>query len=347
MRIYPIIPIFFIAPLLIVALALFVLCMAKKKLRVKKNMRRISMLVLMCVILLRPVFIGGRAQSEINNLNLYFVVDATYSMKAKDIGGKARYVKVAKDIYDIVKALPGSKYSVIIEDNAIYTAVPMSTSAEFVSSVWYEELGGNNRDKSLISPKNPDNSIGTDLNMLLNHTGEMVNRYKKKEPGRKNIIFFMSDGEDFGDGISKQETLRKNLDGGAVFGYGSEAGANMEYASSLYERITYRGNNSSVETETCTEAGYGRCVVTRINEDNLKKIATNLNIKYYHRENGEVPSEIINDIKKLEEFTDTSEISNSYIDIYWVFSMILLGLLLWDFREVLDNVMREREFKHA
>lgn len=347
MRIYPIIPIFFIAPLLIVAVALFVLCMVKKKLRVKKNMRRISMLVLMCIILLRPVFIGGRSQSEINNLNLYFVVDATYSMKAEDIGGKARYVKVAKDIHEIVKAFPGSKYSVIVEDNAIYTAVPMSTSTDFISSVWYEELGDTNRDKSLISPKKPDYSIGTDLNLLLNHTGEMVNRYKKKEPGRKNIIIFMSDGEDFGDGISRQETLRKNLDGGAVFGYGSENGTTIKDEGSYYGRIMYKGTDSSIETEPCNETGFGQCVITKINEDNLKKIASNLDINYYHRENGDVPSEVINGIKKLEEFTDTSEISDSFIDIYWVFSMILLGLLLWDFREVLDNVIREREFKHA
>lgn len=347
MRIHPIIPFYLVIIFMAISIGLLIYCLAKKKLRIKRNIRRISMLLLMCLVLLRPVFVNGRASNETNNLNIFFVVDATYSMVTKDVEGNERYRKLAKDIHDIVKAVPGSKYSVIVEDSAVYTAVPMSSSTDFVSSIWNEN-NLNNSGKGLVEPKPMKYSTGTNLNELLTTASEKITYYKKKNPNRNNFVIFMSDGEDYSDGISKHKVLRDALDGGAVFGYGSVNGAKIPTYSDVIKYVQYQGNDSSVDRVKCSPGDYFElCVNSKIHEENLKKIADNLGIQYYHRENGDVPSEVISAIKAKENFKNENEISNSYVDIYWVFSMIILGLLLWDFREVLDNVMREREYKNA
>ena len=60
-----------------------------------------------------------------------------------------------------------------------------------------------------------------------------------------------------------------------------------------------------------------------------------------------IRSEVLDNINSLISYSSSDESAVAANDIYWIFSIILIGLLLWDFREVLDNVMREREFKHA
>ncbi|MBR0134235.1 VWA domain-containing protein [Candidatus Saccharibacteria bacterium] len=345
MRFYPIVPIYIIAPLATIAIALLVICLAKKKQRNKKNIRRIAMLLLMTIILTRPVFIGAQAQSEYNNLNFFFVVDATTSMSARDVNGGNRYTKVAKDIYDIVKEFPGSRYSVTVEDSLIYTAVPMTTSMDFISSIWNEKSASDSS-FGLVSPKLMSRSNGTNLNELLDYSEKRVVDYAKKYPNRKNIYFFMSDGENsLGNTITGYSSLRLVIDGGAVLGYGSKDGSPMYDVGNAYRSVDKC--ISPIISRSTFELDENGCIVSRLNEKILNNIADILSIDYYHRETGGVPSALINKINALMSYSVADESADSFADTYWLFGMILIALLLWDFRDVLDSVMREREYKHA
>lgn len=350
MRFYPLVPLYVLVPFLAIVIGLLILCVSGKKFRKKKNIRRVIMLGLVAIILARPVFLDGKARNETNNLNIYFVVDATNSMSVTDVEGSPRYVKVAKDVYDIVKALPGSRYSVIIQDSANYVAVPISTSTDFVSSIWSEKDAENpaKSGKGLLTPKTIERSNGTDFNSLLSLTYDKIYSYKKSFPARKNILLFMSDGENTdGNTIDNLGTLRSNIDGGAVFGYGSvNGGLVLNNGSGKSPYVKYDGKDMSVET-TSKGCDGKNCVVSKINETILKSIADKLGVQYYHRENGDIPSSLIDAINEVTQYETEDETSDTYRDIYWIFSMILIILLLWDFREVLDNVMREKEFKHA
>lgn len=351
MRFYPVVPLYVLVPFIAIIIALLILCTAKKKLRKKKNIRRIIMLALIAIILARPVFMDGSSKNEINNLNLFFVVDATNSMSVTDVEGSSRYVKAAKDVYDIVKALPGSRYSVIIQDSVAYVAVPMSTSTDFVSSIWNDKAPTDAKaGKGLFTPKTISRGSGTDLNSLLSLANEKIHSYKKSFPTRKNILFFLSDGENTeGNTIDSLSTLRNDIDGGAVFGYGSTKGGfilnNDSGAKSPY--VKYDGKDLSVETTDEDGCDGKNCVISKIHENILKSIADRSGIEYYHREKGGIPSSIIDAIKDVTKYDTDDESTSTFRDIYWIFSMILIVLLLWDFREVLDSVMREKEFKHA
>ena len=348
MRFYPLVPLFVLLPVAAVAIALLVYCICRPKMRKRKNIRRISMLILMSLILARPVFMNGQAQSELNNLNIYFVVDATNSMSAKDVEGKGRYVKVSKDIYEIAKAFPGSRYSVLIEDYKVYTAVPSTTSLEFLNSIWSEDEDFDSAN-NIVAPKAITYSQGTDLETLLEKADEQIKSYSKRYPTRNNVFFFMSDGENTaGNTVSGHASLKNNISTGAVFGYGTTEGGKV------INNGRGTGKVEDDDSKNCLMRVYDTlhetrdyCIISSLNETSLKKIADSLDLQYYHRESGGVPREVLDKVSSLISYSSSDESANSTTDIYWVFSIILIGLLLWDFREVLDNVMREKEFKHA
>ena len=347
MRFYPLVPLFVLLPFAIAAIALLVYCVSRPKMRKRKNIRRATMLILMAIILARPAFLNGQAKSELNNLNFYFVVDATNSMSAKDVEGEGRHVKVAKDIYEITKAFPGSRYSVIIEDFKVYTAVPSTTSSEFLSSIWSEDEKFNN-ENSIVAPKAITYSRGTDLETLLEKADEQIRTYTKRYPSRTNIVFFMSDGESTaGNTVGSHTTLKNNISGGAVFGYGTVEGDKILNNGRGLTEVEDSKKNCLMRVFDNAHKTVDYCIVSSLDEDSLKKISNTLDLQYYHRENGGVPKEVFDKINKMISYSSSDESTGATNDTYWVFSIILIGLLLWDFREVLDNVMREREYKHA
>ena len=87
MTLKAVIPIFIIVPLLIACVGLVIFCAIKPEYRRVKNFRRISMLVLVLFILMRPAFYTSTSvESSLTNLDIYFVADVTGSMVAKDCG---------------------------------------------------------------------------------------------------------------------------------------------------------------------------------------------------------------------------------------------------------------------
>ena len=79
-----------------------------------------------------------------------------------------------------------------------------------------------------------------------------------------------------------------------------------------------------------------------MNEGNIEKIATGLGVKYYIHNNGGLNTEALSNINA--EATDYKMNDESaYEDIYWIFAIVLLGLLLWEFAYVLDKILLERK----
>ncbi len=345
MRLHPMMPIYIIAPIIILALCLLVACLVKKKWRKTKNFRRIAMMLLISLVLLRPVFLGGLAEKKTNNLNIFFVVDATNSMNTRDVENRERYKKVDSDIQEIARHFIGAKYSIIIEDSIIYTALPLTTNLDALNST-----------SVVVKPKSETTSTGSNLSELISHAGKRVSEQKKYRKNRVNIVFFMGDGENnTGDAIRIESSFKNSVSSGAVLGYGSVDGGIIPSVEQLGKQsfsspnstcIGYIGNNPSVEKKTTSDNR--SCVVSKINETNLKKIATGLGINYYHRESGDVPDALYDSIDEEITYTDLNEDATSYIDTYWVLGMGIVILMLWEFYEILNNILLERNSqRHA
>lgn len=315
-----------------VAIALLIICLLKKKMRKRRNFRRIAMLGVVTLILARPVFLGGTSELQTNNLAIFFVVDMTNSMVVKDQNSDStyRYEQAKKDIDNIANEFTGSQFSVITLDTSIYTAMPMSYNVDSVNSAIES-----------ISPKTTKNSIGTDLSSLLGYTASRIDSFSKDNPNLLIIVFFFSDGEDnSGKQLSIDSSLSSSINGGAVFGYGSGSGGEVH----TIEPSTWplEASNNCLERDENDK----NCVISAINETNLQRIAKSLNVNYYLRDNDNLPMNAVNDIKKQIQYSG-SESADGYIDCYWILAIILLALLIWDFYDSFNKILAERSSKHV
>ncbi len=335
MRVEPIVPLPIVVVILAACVGLLIACIFFKKWRRKKNFIRVSIGIMMGLILLRPMLTGGINVKQANNLNLFFVVDSTASMSAKDIGGghKKRYEQVREDIKELAKNFGGSRYSIIVEDNSIFTAMPVSSNADMLESSIYG-----------IKSRNYMYSAGTNLDELIEYANERIAKYNRSNPERTSILFFFSDGEDTNDRpLSSIVSIKSAASGGAVFGYGTTKGATMDENTMTNSAI--EGEEPQKEEECISN--FKGCVISKINEDNLKSIADTLKVDYYNRTSGgSIPKELIDEISESIVYEDDVAYAGA-TDLYWIFSSIILILLIVDFKDILVRVLKEREIKHA
>ncbi len=325
MRLVPIIPLPIILVFAILIVALTVFCIIKKQYRHHQNFRRIGVIALLIIALLRPVINGGQAERKLNDLNVFFVVDNTGSMVAKDMNGgsKRRYEAVSEDIKKIATTLSGARFSVISLDYNVHQAAPLSTDASMIKD--YAEK---------LLPKNSYYSQKSDLHSLLEYTSERIGTYSERHPERNSVMFLFTDGEDNTSGsTSVPQGLSNNISGGAVFGYGSKNGSKIE-------SIDYKGEIS----DRYIRNKNGNDGISAINSSNLAAIAESINIPYYDRSN---PDDITGNVDALVgnamKFSGDDELTEATIDFYWVFAILAIGLILWDFAEVLYKLFLERK----
>ncbi len=333
MKVMPIIPIWAVIGLTIIAAVLLIFCIIKKKYRTIDNFRRIGMLILIIIIIFRPVIRGGTSEAQLTNINVYFIVDVTNSMAVKDCdnGAKRRYEKVAEDIKEIAKQFPGAQYSIFAQDISTYIALPLSTNSDTLFSY-----------ANAIIPKSEYYSSGSNLSALFELAAENISTYKKGHPDRVNVLFVLSDGEETrtSNDIVSAKSLQKLIGAGAVLGYGTKNGGKVPSVSSYrdFEDDSYFSEDYYVSDPS---GGYH---VSRINEKVLNDYANALGIKYYNRTEGEIDKTLGDEVMKNAK-SESVESVDSYIELYWIVCLALLGLMLWDFYVVFNKVLLERKAK--
>ena len=343
MSIDPLIPTPIAFAVLILSVAVLIACLAVKKLRNKSYILRAIMFVLVGLILIRPLIPNGTSVKEMNNLTLFFAADATGSMAASGTrdGKLRRYEQVRADIENVAKKFPGSRYAMVVEDNSIYTALPVTTNLDSIAAAALN-----------IHPKDKLSSSGTSLPDLINYAGEKIQAYKKRNPDAVVILFVMSDGEDtVSSANSIVRSIKNNIAGGAVFGYGTTRGATVPYITYNYKRtnpdVSIGYKYLDYDDDNCVTESFGGCHVSRIDEDNLEEIAKTLGINYYNRnDGGNIPTAVINKIEDEIVYT-AAETTESSIDTYWVIALAILVLLMIDFKDIFNRVLQEREVKNA
>ena len=325
MKFMPMIPVFIIYAALLGLVAFTVYSISNKKLRHLRTFRRIFIVALLLLALARPVLTGGESERSLSSLNIFFVVDNTNSMVAKDMDNNSqyRYKVVSEDIKSIVKLFPGAKYGVIILDFGNRQAVPLMSDADTIYSF-----------ADAILPKNGTLTHDSELGGLLNYSAERIKSYSEKFPDRKNLLIFMSDGEDANSNRTEVPSdLRKLLSGGAVIGYGTTTG-------SVIGKVK---NDGTISSDDYIK-DKGSVHISKLDEDNLKEVASNLNVKYYKRSSSAgIFDNTDNFIDSHAAYSRSDEKTDNYKDLYWVIILIAIGLALWDFSTILDELLLERK----
>ena len=325
MIINPILPLYVLIPLAIFVVTIGVFCIIKKNYRTLSSLRRILLFIFLLLTLLRPSLIGGESEQASTNATLFFVIDNTNSMAVKDVSGKTRLNALKTDAEKIITSFPGANYSVYVQDITTYNLTPTTTDTNaVVSSI-----------RSLRT-KNSLSASPTDLNDLLSYADAGISKYAKSHPDSQNIVIFMSDGENTkNEKASVDSGLFKDISTGVVISYGTSTGGEIPQID------IETTENEEMRPLACWN---GNCI-SKMNEDYLKQVAEKNNFEYMHSE-GTIDSSLAEDLKKTistKVDINYSKKINSYIELYWIFALLVLALLLWEFYSCFGAILSEYE----
>ncbi len=285
--------------------------------------RRLAMVLAVLVIGATPA-VKGEADEVVSNLELYIVVDRTGSMAAEDYNGtQPRLEGVRSDLVALTSAFPGSRYSIIAWDSTASRQLPLTTDARAVEA-WAQTL----------TQENSYYSAGSAIDRPLYTLARALEGGQEQHPENVRLVFFLSDGENTdGDDSSVDASpdgyaaLRPFVDGGAVFGYGTAEGGTMKV-------LDWRGGGDEYITDPST----GEDAVSRIDEENLRALATNLGVGYQHRSAPGSLDALASSIDVETIALDGRQATSTLRDVYWPFAWLIGILLAWEAYEQLRRI---------
>ena len=319
MTIHPIIPIWVMSVICVILLIL-------KRKGFWPYVRQILIVIMLFLINLRPMIPGETVELGEQEMNVYvlFVIDETISMAAEDYNGKTPRIEAVKETCArITDELPGARFGVIGFHNSPVELSPYTDNTSHIRSVI----------KS-ISPIIRLYAQGTSLDAPL----DMMEYNLKNLTEKKNamtVVFYISDGEMNSD--TKRESFKsveKYVDKGAVLGFGTTQGGQM------HAKPYYGGDEELVED---TSSYPSKPAISKLNEENLKSIASEMQIPYVHVQSENAVDSILEDIREHAEVTISegkSKRSNrieTQEDLYYIFVLPIVILLMIEMISVLKK----------
>lgn len=329
----PILPIWLVALLLVVcgvAIVLIILPQKHNKKFVKMWLRRFVVLLLVAVMAIRPSIPGQSRYTGNALIDVYFAVDNSVSMRAVDTGDERSRLELAKaDIQAIAEKIPGARYSVIGFSNDATQELPLTNDATALAST-----------ASILQTTSRYDSSGTSIDRPLEYLEDELERNFDTTPDRGRLLFYLGDGEQTVESAPKSfEPLERYLSGGYVLGYGSELGEKM---------LDDKWGDDSAEDSFIMSFGEDdqdrrdNFAITRIDQQNLKQIATQTGLSYSHRtaENDSVQA-IVENIN-VGEISRSSREVDTYLDLYWIVALPIIPLILPDLLSHINNLKGAR-----
>ncbi|MBR3211416.1 MAG: VWA domain-containing protein [Bacilli bacterium] len=311
MRAFPIIPTII---MLIICVVLIIII-----LKSTKKAKHIILVILLFFLNQRYMIPTDTSSTTSNNIDVLFVIDKTISMNALDYQNNQRRLDGVKaDCLKIMEELNGARFGIITFDNKARTLIPF-TQDSYMAREAIE----------IIEPIGEWYAKGSSLNTPLEEIKKVLENEHKKAPKRVKVLFFISDGEITDKStLNSYASLNKYIQDGAVLGYGTKEGAIMYYIDD--EDIQHPKQRLVMDTTVSPN----KEAISKIDEKNLKQIATDLKIDYIHMDNTAKINEKIKKIKtQMEKEMNTIPIT-SYDDTYFILAPIILLLLVLDLKKV-------------
>lgn len=294
-----------------------IICMAFLLMRRKglfNYIRQIAAVVLIFAINLRPILPDDNKTVGVStDIDVLFVVDNTISMLAEDGSeGRTRLEDVKEDCRYIVEHLPGASYSVVTFDNRVDLKTPYTIDTNMTTQVI-----------DMLEGQLKNYAQGTSINDVMSSLEKLLDNNRNTY----QLVFFISDGEiTVEEELEQHKGLEKYIDGGAVLGYGTSKGAPMKvnyyYGDDMKEYLYYYDDK------------YNEVLaISKIDEQNLKSIAGDLGVDYYHMADRSSAEKIIKDID-FDNITAVSNLENAYggdTELYFYFVIPLVLIFIYEF----------------
>lgn len=282
----------------------------------QKNKLQLLMIGLLFLINIRFNVLTSNSLTVTNDLDVLFVIDNSLSMVAQDYNGnQTRLSAVKNDCKKIIKELTGARFSLITFNNRAKIVVPFTRDEDILQ----ESLDILNVIEKFYAQ---GSSLNSPLDLMLNTLKDA-----SKKENRRRIVFYISDGEITDKSyLTSYKKIKDFVNDGAVLGYGTTKGGYMKV------KDDYSGNETYVKDYNTS----GKAV-SKIDENNLKAIAKDLNIDYINMNN---TKNIDNKLKKIKNNVILNSEENNqttFTDIYFIFASVLLVALLREFYNLRRN----------
>jgi len=236
-------------------------------------------------------------------IDVYIVLDVSLSMVAEDIK-PSRLDKAKNSISRLIQKLRGDRIGLIIFSGDAYIQIPL-TSDYSAADLFLNAV-------DVSSVPQPGTAIASALNLARTS-------FKKDEQTKKAIII-ITDGEDHEGDI--ESAVKDAVSEGIqiyTIGMGSTSGVPIPVYNQSGIRVDYKKDRS------------GSIVLTKLDEETLKTIASDGNGKYYRSTTtSEELGEIYDDLSKLEQTEYGSTRVTDYEDRFYYLLIPVIFLLFWE-----------------
>ncbi|MGN6271700.1 MAG: VWA domain-containing protein [Protaetiibacter sp.] len=263
-------------------------------------------LVLACgALLLRPGIPGGEVATLATDVDVVLLVDTTASIVAEDWdGGAPRLDGVREDALRIVATYPGARFALITFDAEASLRVPLTTDTTALAT-----------SLSVLRPEPTANSRGSSIGIAAAQLETTLEAAAAVSPDRARMVFYFGDGEQTAS--SEPESFAgsaSEVAGGAVFGYGTEAGGPMRQTSAGID-----GPGDYIQYE-------GERAVSKLDPQNLERVAQQLGVDYQPR-SADRPIELP---PAPTTATSADGATESIRDLSWVVALVVVALLAFE-----------------
>jgi Ca-activated chloride channel homolog len=260
------------------------------------------------IILARPQFGSRIEEVRKQGVEVIIALDVSNSMLAEDIQPN-RLTRAKQAISKLVDNLGNDKIGLIVFAGDAYTQIPITT--DYVSA------------KMFLSTINPEMvpKQGTAIGAAI----DLASRSFTPGEGKSKAMIIITDGENHEDDpVSAAEKASKAGIVIHTIGIGSSEGVPVPVGT-------------GAKRDYLKDA-HGSTVITKLNEEILKKIAVSAGGNYIRASNSNIGlDEIFNDIIKMKKEELESKMYTEYNDQFQIFSVIALFFL------ILEIIIMERK----
>jgi len=260
-------------------------------------------LVLACgALLLRPGIPGGAVETLATDVDVVLLVDTTASVVAEDWDGREpRLDGIREDVERIVAAYPGARFALITFDAEASVRVPLTTDTTALAT-----------SLTVLRPEPTAYSRGSSIGIAAKLLEQTLDAAASVSPDRARMVFYFGDGEQTAS--TEPESFAgsaSEISGGAVLGYGTEAGGPMRQTSAGAD-----GPGDYIEYE-------GERALSRIDAENLERVAQQLGVEYQQR-----AADAALELPPAPTTATTADGSTESIrELTWIVALVIAALL--------------------
>ena len=311
----PVIPWWTLLIVQVIVVVCLVLVLRTMSPQARKRWRaRLGVMALLFVLLWRPQINIAAVQERSTLMDVYLVVDVTQSMVAEDYNGsKTRIEGVQADVEVLLKQLSGARFSVITFNNHANVSLGLTTDTSAVKSsvasvplVQYVYANGS--------------TISEPLGLLK----DSLQKGLKSRPDRLRIVFYFGDGEQTTkDQPERFSSIKQYINGGGVLGYGTASGGPMKEIRSYTDKVEYIPVPGTYNSEKA---------LSRIDETNLKTMAADMGVEYFHRETPTSGAELTSSLNAGGMAKAESDgVTPGTYDLAWIIAGLTIFALYYDY----------------